>query len=148
MAKDSNIVLNSDDQSHGTIQISPQVLEIIAGIAASEVDGVAKMHGSLASGVSELFGRQLDRRGVKLSNNDDQLAIDVDVYVQYGVSVPTIAAEIQNKVKQQVSVMTGLTPTEVNVHIRGIVADEKEQSIDQNDIFGLHSQEEKNDEED
>jgi uncharacterized alkaline shock family protein YloU len=148
MAKDSNIVLNSDDQSLGTIQISPQVLEIIAGIAASEVDGVAKMHGSLASGVSELFGRQLDRRGVKLSNNDDQLAIDVDVYVQYGVSVPTIAAEIQNKVKQQVSVMTGLTPTEVNVHIRGIVADEKEQSIDQNDIFGLHSQEEKNDEED
>lgn len=148
MAKDSNIVLNSDDQSLGTIQISPQVLEIIAGIAASEVDGVAKMHSSLASGVSELFGRQLDRRGVKLSNNDDQLAIDVDVYVQYGVSVPTIAAEIQNKVKQQVSVMTGLTPTEVNVHIRGIVADEKEQSIDQNDIFGLHSQEEKNDEED
>lgn len=148
MAKDSNIVLNSDDQSLGTIQISPQVLEIIAGIAASEVDGVAKMHGSLASGVSELFGRQLDRRGVKLSSNDDQLAIDVDVYVQYGVSVPTIAAEIQNKVKQQVAVMTGLTPTEVNVHIRGIVADEKEQSIDQNDIFGLHSQEEKNNEED
>ncbi|WP_295747122.1 Asp23/Gls24 family envelope stress response protein [uncultured Limosilactobacillus sp.] len=147
MAKDTNIVLNSDDQSLGTIQMSPQVLEIIAGIAANEVDGVAKMHGSLASGVGELFGRQLDRRGVKLSNNDDELGIDVDVYVQYGVSVPKIAAEIQNKVKQQVTVMTGLTPTEVNVRIQGIVADEKEQSIDQNDIFGFHSQDEKSDEE-
>lgn len=147
MAKDSNIVLNSDDQSLGTIQMSPQVLEIIAGIAANEVDGVAKMHGSLASGVSELFGRQLDRRGVKLSNNGDQLSIDVDVYVQYGVSVPKIAAEIQNKVKQQITVMTGLTPTEVNVRVQGIEADEQEQAVDQNDIFGLHSQKKPNDEE-
>lgn len=146
MSKDSSIILNSDDQSLGTIQMSPQVLEIIAGIAASEIDGVAKMHGSLASGVGEFFGRQLDRRGVKLSSNDDQLAIDVDVYVQYGVSVPQIAGEIQNKVKQQVTLMTGLKPTEVNVRIEGIVADEKEQAVDQNDIFGLHADEEDNEE--
>lgn len=146
MSKDSSIILNSDDQSLGTIQMSPQVLEIIAGIAASEIDGVAKMHGSLASGVGELFGRQLDRRGVKLSSNDDQLAIDVDVYVQYGVSVPQIAGEIQNKVKQQVTLMTGLKPTEVNVRIEGVVADEKEQAVDQNDIFGLHADEEDNEE--
>ena len=51
MAEDSTIILNSDDQSLGKIQIAPRVIEIIAGIAANEIDGVSKMHGSLANNV-------------------------------------------------------------------------------------------------
>ena len=82
MAEDSTIILNSDDQSLGKIQIAPRVIEIIAGIAANEIDGVSKMHGSLANNVGELLGRSDRRRGVKLFNKDDQtLAIDVDVYL-------------------------------------------------------------------
>lgn len=54
MAEESKIVLSSEDKSLGTIQISPRVLEIIAGIAASEIDGVSKMYGSFANSVSEL----------------------------------------------------------------------------------------------
>ena len=88
MAEDSNIILNSEDQSLGTIQIAPRVLEIIAGIAAGQIEGVSRMHGSIANSVSELLGRSDHRRGVKLSNSDDELSIDVDVYLEYGVSVP------------------------------------------------------------
>lgn len=142
MAEDSKIILNSDDQSLGTIQIAPRVLEIIAGIAASEVDGVSKMYSTLASSVSELLGRSDYRRGVKIANNEDELAIDVDVYVQYGVSVPKIAGLIQERIKQQVALMTNLTVTEVNVHVKGIVADVENQTVDPDDIFG----EKKNDE--
>lgn len=142
MAEDSKIILNSDDQSLGTIQIAPRVLEIIAGIAASEVDGVSKMYSTLASSVSELLGRSDYRRGVKIANNEDELAIDVDVYVQYGVSVPKIAGLIQKRIKQQVALMTNLTVTEVNVHVKGIVADIEDQTVDPDDIFG----EKKNDE--
>ena len=76
MAEESKIVLSSEDQSLGTIQISPRVLEIIAGIAASEIDGVSKMYGSFANSVSELLGRSDRRRGVKLSSNDKDLSLD------------------------------------------------------------------------
>lgn len=143
MAEDSKIILNSDDQSLGTIQIAPRVLEIIAGIAASEVDGVSKMSGSLSNSVSELLGRSDYRRGVKIVNNDDnEIVIDVDVYVKYGVEVPKIAGLIQQRIKQQIALMTNLHVTEVNVHVKGIVTAAEDQTVDPDDIFG----EKKNDE--
>lgn len=143
MAEDSRIILNDDDQSLGTIQIAPRVLEIIAGIAASEVDGVSKMYGTFANSVSELLGRSDFRRGVKIANDQDELAIDVDVYVEYGVSVPKVAGLIQERIKQQVALMTSLKVTEVNVHVKGIVAAVEDQTVDPDDIFG----EKKDDEE-
>ena len=143
MAEDSKIILNSDDQSLGTIQIAPRVLEIIAGIAASEVDGVSKMYGTFANSVSELLGRSDYRRGVKIANDQDELSIDVDVYVEYGVSVPKVAGLIQERIKQQVALMTNLQVTEVNVHVKGIVATAEDQAVDPDDIFG----EKKDDEE-
>ena len=143
MAEDSRIILNDDDQSLGTIQIAPRVLEIIAGNAASEVDGVSKMYGTLANSVSELLGRSDFRRGVKIANDQDELAIDVDVYVEYGISVPKVAGLIQERIKQQVALMTSLKVTEVNVHVKGIVAAVEDQTVDPDDIFG----EKKDDEE-
>lgn len=146
MAKDTNIVLSNEDQSMGKIEMAPRVLEIIAGIAASEIKGVVKMHGSISNGVSQLWGHSSERKGIKLSNSDDSITIDVDVYLAYGVSVPKIAAEIQDKVKQQIQLMTNLKPREVNIHIQGIIPAEKENQVDQNDIFGLHADEEENEE--
>ena len=55
--------------------------------------------------------------------------------MDYGVSVPKIALEIQDKVKQQISLMTDLKIKEVNVHIEGVVTEKVEQQIDPNDIF-------------
>ena len=136
MAEESKIVLSSEDKSLGTIQISPRVLEIIAGIAASEIDGVSKMYGSFANSVSELLGRSDRRRGVKLSSNDEKLSLDVDVYVEYGVSVPKVAAMIQDKVKQQITLMNDLKVKVVNVHIKGIVKSKEDHKVDANDLFG------------
>ena len=135
MAENSKIILSSEDQSLGTIELAPRVLEIIAGIAASEIDGVSKMYGSLANNVSELLGRSDRRRGVKLSGNNDDLTIDVDVYINYGVSVPTLAAQIQAWVKQQVALMTDLTVGEVNVHIKGIVPPKNDNPVDPDNMF-------------
>ena len=136
MAEDSSITLNREDQSRGTIKVSNRVLEFIAGIAASQIKGVSKMHGSLANNVSELLGRSDHRRGVKLANEDDGLVVDVAVYLNYGVSVPKVAAEIQDKVKQQIALMTNLTVKEVNVHVQGVVPEkDNDNAIDPNDIF-------------
>ncbi|MDO4902971.1 MAG: Asp23/Gls24 family envelope stress response protein [Limosilactobacillus sp.] len=139
MAEDSKIILDND-QTQGTIQISPRVLEIIAGYAASEVDGVSKMYGSFANSVSELLGRSDHRRGVKLVNADNDLVIDVDVYVEYGVSVPKVAAKIQKRIKQQVTLMTNLEVAEVNVHVKGVVALPEEQQFDPDNLFGDDTQ--------
>lgn len=136
MPEDSKIILNKDDQKLGTIQIAPRVLEIIAGYAASEVKGVSKMYGSFANSVGELLGRSDHRRGVKLVNDADDLIIDVDVYVEYGVSVPKVAGKIQERIKQQITLMTNLVVTEVNVHVKGIIAPQEDQQVDPDNLFG------------
>ena len=142
MAEESKIILSSEDQTLGTIQISPRVLEFIAGIAASQIDGVAKMHGSLANNVGELLGRSDHRRGVKLTMDDDALTIDVAVYIEYGVAIPQIAAKIQENVKQRIASMTDLKVVTVNVHVQGINTEKPESDIDPNDIFGTQSNDE------
>lgn len=138
MAEDSKIILSSEDQSLGTIEVAPRVVETIAGVAASEIDGVSKMYGSLANSFGELLGRSDQRRGVKLTNQNENLTIDIDVYIDYGVSVPRLAAKIQDRVKQQVALMTDLNVSEVNIHVKGIVQKKEEQTVDPDDIFGEH----------
>lgn len=138
MAEDSKIILSSEDQSLGTIEVAPRVVEIIAGVAASEIDGVSKMYGSLANSFGELLGRSDQRRGVKLTSQNDNLTIDIDIYIDYGVSVPKLAAKIQDRVKQQVTLMTDLNVSEVNIHVKGIVQKKEEQTVDPDDIFGEH----------
>lgn len=138
MAEDSKIILSSEDQSLGTIEVAPRVVEIIVGVAASEIDGVSKMYGSLANSFGELLGRSDQRRGVKLTNQNENLTIDIDVYIDYGVSVPKLAAKIQDRVKQQVTLMTDLNVSEVNIHVKGIVQKKEEQTVDPDDIFGEH----------
>ena len=138
MAEDSKIILSSEDQSLGTIEVAPRVGEIIAGVAASEIDGVSKMYGSLANSFGDLLGRSDQRRGVKLTSQNDNLTIDIDVYIDYGVSVPKLAAKIQDRVKQQVTLMTDLNVSEVNIHVKGIVQKKEEQTVDPDDIFGEH----------
>lgn len=142
MPEDSEIRLNND-QHLGTIKISPRVLEFIAGIAATQVNGVSKMHASLANSVGVILGRSEHRRGVKLTmEKDGSLTFDVAVYIDYGRDVTKVATEIQDKIKQQVALMTDLTVNLVNVHVQGITPQEQEEGIDPNDIFGQEQNDE------
>ncbi|WP_288529333.1 Asp23/Gls24 family envelope stress response protein [uncultured Secundilactobacillus sp.] len=136
MAEDTNIVLDADEPALGKIEVAPQVLEIIAGIAASSVDGVARMRGSFANSVNELFGRKERGKGVKLTFDSNTLKADVYVYLNYGVAVPQVALAIQEEVKQQLLVMTDLETAEVNVHIEGVIPEKTTSAIDPNNLFG------------
>lgn len=140
MPEVNNITLSQPADALGTIEIATDVLEIIVGVAASQVEGVNRMRGSIANNVSELFGRTEHSKGVKLTMADDTIAADVYVYLDYGVNVPKVALDMQDKVKQQVSLMTELTVTEVNVHIVGIVPEKNDSEIDPDDIFGDHAE--------
>ena len=142
MAEDNNIILASQEPSLGEIKIAPEVVEVIIGIAASQVYGVYSMRGSWANRVSKLFGQENRRKGVKLDQKDAALKVDVNALLNYGVSVPKVAYEIQEKVKQQVLFMTGLKLDVVDVHIQGIVPEKQEPTIDPNNPFAEENGEE------
>jgi uncharacterized alkaline shock family protein YloU len=104
----------------GTIEIAPEVIEVIAGLATVEIDGVAGMSGGLSSGIAELLGRKNLSKGVKVEVGQREAAVDVSIIVQYGRKIPEISAEIQRNVKRSIETMTGLHVVEVNVHIHDV----------------------------
>jgi uncharacterized alkaline shock family protein YloU len=104
----------------GKVELAPEVLEVIAGIATTEVDGVAGTRGNFATGVVEKLGKKIHGKGIKTEMTEDGLFVDVYCFVKYGYSVPKVAKEIQTQIRQAVLNMTSLETKEVNVHITGI----------------------------
>ena len=106
------------------IQISSDVVAVIAGVAVSEVRGVSGMSGGFAGGITEvLSGKKNLAKGIKVDINEDIAKIDVNIIVEYGSRIPDVAFEIQNRVKKSVENMTGLKVEEVNVHVQGVNTD-------------------------
>lgn len=102
------------------VKISEEVVAIIAGLAATEVSGVAGMSGGLAGEISEILGRKNMSKGVKVEVGEKEAAIDLYIIVEYGARIPDVAWEIQEKVKSTVETMTGLKVIEVNIHVQGV----------------------------
>ena len=124
------------------IKISDDVVAVIAGVAVSEVQGVADMAGGFAGGISEVFsGKKNMAKGIKVDVTENTAKIDVNIIVEYGSRIPDVAFEIQNRVKKAVENMTGLKVEEVNVHVQGVNTDTaKEEKIENT------TEEEKNEE--
>lgn len=99
--KDNSLLKMDHEDTHlGKVEIAPEVIEVIAGIAASEVDGVAEMRGNFATGVVERFGKVNHGKGVKVDLADDGITIDVYCVVTFGVSIPKVAASVQENIRQ------------------------------------------------
>jgi uncharacterized alkaline shock family protein YloU len=110
---------NTDD--YGKVTFADEVIAIIAGLAATEISGVAGMSGGLAGGIVEMLGRKNLSKGVKVEVGDKETAIDLFIVAEYGVRIPEMAWNIQENVKKAVENMTGLEVKEVNIHIQGVV---------------------------
>ena len=109
------------ENTENGIEISNDVIAVIAGVAVSEVQGVASMSGGFAGGISEvLSGKKNLAKGIKVEKNDNTAKIDVNIIVEYGSRIPDVAFEIQNRVKKSVEGMTGFKVEEVNVHVQGV----------------------------
>lgn len=104
----------------GSIQIAPEVIEVIAGLATVEIPGVAGMSGGFAGDIAELLGRKNLSKGVKVEVGQREASIDVSIVIEYGERIPEIASDIQQNVKQAIHSMTGLNVVEVNVHIHDV----------------------------
>jgi len=111
---------NSENTENG-IEISNDVIAVIAGVAVSEVQGVASMSGGFAGGITEvLSGKKNMAKGIKVDKTENTAKIDVNIIVEYGSRIPDVAFEIQNRVKKSVESMTGFKVEEVNVHVQGV----------------------------
>ena len=110
----------------GAIRISDDVVSVIAGLAATEVEGVAAMSGGIAGGIAEVLGRRNLSKGVKVEVGSEEAKVDIFIIVKYGVRIPDVAWEIQENVKKAVEKMAGLRVLQVNVHIQGISFPQKE----------------------
>lgn len=113
-----------EGQDNSEIKIANDVVAVIAGVAVSEVNGVAGMAGGFAGGITEvLSGKKNLAKGIKVEVGEKETKIDVNIIVEYGTRIPDIAFEIQNRVKKAVEAMTGLKVLEVNVHVQGVTTD-------------------------
>ena len=123
--KEEIVELNEEIKTENDgIKISDDVVAVIAGVAVSEVAGVAGMAGGFAGGISEVFsGKKNLAKGIKADINENSVKIDVNIIVEYGSRIPDVAFEIQNRVKKAVEGMTGLKVEEVNVHVQGVNTD-------------------------
>ena len=111
---------NSENTENG-IEISNDVIAVIAGVAVSEAQGVASMSGGFAGGITEvLSGKKNMAKGIKVDKTENTAKIDVNIIVEYGSRIPDVAFEIQNRVKKSVESMTGFKVEEVNVHVQGV----------------------------
>lgn len=116
------------DNSLGTIRIADEVVSIIAGLAATEVEGIAGMSGGIAGGIAEMLGRKNFAKGVKVEVGEKEAAVDLYIIVKYGVRIPDVALAAQENVKQAIENMTGLSVVEVNIHVQGVGFPEEEEN--------------------
>lgn len=122
---------------NGNIKISDEVLSTIATIAVSEIDGVAGMGGSFTGDIAEKFGKKTLTKGVKITMDNNDVILDLNVIIKYGLRIPEIAWNIQENVKKSVESMTGLNVTKVNVRVVGIEVEEKiKHEADKKDFSG------------
>jgi uncharacterized alkaline shock family protein YloU len=117
---DGNILEETSQTSLGTIRIANEVVAVIAGLAATEIDGIAGMSGGIAGGIAEMLGRRNLARGVKVEVGEREAAIDLFLIVEFGVRIPDLSLRVQENVKQAIESMTGLAVIEVNVHVQGV----------------------------
>lgn len=111
----------AEERNHqNDMLISDEVVAITAGVAATEVEGVAGMSTGITGGIVEAFGRVNLAKGVKVQTENGHTEVDLYVILKYGFRIPDVAWNIQEKVKNAVESLTGISVHTVNIHVQGI----------------------------
>ena len=104
----------------GEVRVSEEVVAIIAGLAATEVEGVSSMAGNITNEIVSKLGMKNLSKGIFVEVLDDEIKVDVALNIAYGYAIPEISAKVQEKVKSSVENMTGLTVAVVNIRIASV----------------------------
>lgn len=117
---------NEIENELGKVVISEELIATLAGVAAVECYGLVGMSSrKLKDGIAELLGRDNLSRGVEVHLEDNDLMVDLHIIVSYGTKIQEVATNVMEKVKYTLEKLTGLTVTQVNVHVQGVRVAEK-----------------------
>ena len=116
----STYQIHTDDEHIGEVQIADQVVATIAGLAATEVEGVASMYGNITNELVSKLGMKNLSKGVRIEVDSENVVVDLVLSLKYGYSIPKTSKIVQDKVKSAIENMTGLTVSEVNIRIAGV----------------------------
>ena len=114
-----------DLEGIGEVQIADEVVTIIAGLAATEVDGVASMAGNITNELVSKLGMKNLSKGVKVEVLDGVVTVDLTLNIEYGMNILETSKKVQEKVKAAIENMTGLTVLDVNIRIAGVNINEQ-----------------------
>ena len=125
MEDEKNIQIEGN-KSFGDVVIADEVLAIIAGIAATEVEGVHSMDGGWSGDFISKLGIKDLARGVKVQVREGEVKVDLSLNMEYGYAIPKVSNLVQDKVSASINNMTGLNVSEVNIRISGVINKENE----------------------
>ena len=124
MAKDERTVYTIKmEDNQGEVVIMDEVIAVVAGLAAVEIDGVASMAGNATKELISKLGKKLLSKGVKVDVLESVVSISIAINLKYGYNVMDVCKKVQDKVKATVESMTGLTVADVNVRVAGVEAE-------------------------
>lgn len=104
----------------GSVQIADEVVAVIAGLAATEVEGVSAMSGNITNELMSRVGVKNLAKGVRVEILGQKVKVAMSLIMHYGYNIPTTCGKVQERVKSTIENMTGLTVTDVNVRIVGV----------------------------
>ncbi len=109
----------------GEVQIADEVIAIIAGLAATEVEGVDSMAGHITYDLVGKLGMKNLSKGVKVDVTEEHVSVDIAINMKYGYNIPEVSEKVQDRVKTAIENMTGLNVLDVNIKIASVNMDDE-----------------------
>ena len=122
--EEKNTYTIKTDENLGEIKIADEVVAIIAGLAATEVEGVDSMAGNITNELVGKLGMKNLSKGVKVDVTEEHVSVDLSLNIRYGYNIPAVSEQVQEKVSTAIENMTGLTVLDVNIKIAGVNMEE------------------------
>lgn len=104
----------------GEVRVADEVVAIIAGLAATEIEGVESMAGNITNELVSKLGMKNLSKGVKVSVEEKTVTVDLALNIKYGYEIPAVSKKVQERVKSAIETMTGLEVVAVNIKIAGV----------------------------
>lgn len=127
MADGSNTYTIKDDGGISTVKIAEDVVAIIAGMAATEAKGVTALAGNITNDSIPKKGAKSLSKGVRINvDEENKVKVDLSLTIEYGCSIPEVARDVQERVKNGIESMTGMEVTEVNISVGDVEMKEED----------------------
>ncbi len=105
------------------VSVAGEVMSIIAGLSATEIDGVDSLSGNLTNDMITKSSPSKLSKGVKISGSDNDIRIKMALNLRYGYEIPKLCEQVQEKVKSTIESMTGVNVSNIDIKISSVISE-------------------------